>query len=64
MKIVVENLIYKLFHKEIVELDPNIEIISLNAEDPNNPAWQEVLSMMLFFILYISFCSKRSQASF
>ena len=39
---IVENLIYKLFHKEIVELDPNIEIISLNAEDPNDPAWQEV----------------------
>ena len=42
MKVVVENLIYKLFSQEIVELDPNIEIISLNAEDPNDPAWQEV----------------------
>jgi phosphoglycerate dehydrogenase-like enzyme len=52
MKIVVENLIYKLFHKEIVELDPNIEIISLNAEEPNDPAWQEVPEYDALFLSY------------
>ena len=52
MKIVVENLIYKLFHKEIAELDPNIEIISLNAEDPIDPSWQEVPEYDALFLSY------------
>ena len=37
MKIVVENLIDKLYKDEILKLDPNIEIIVLNPEDHTNP---------------------------
>ena len=42
MKIVVDSLISKLYESEILELDPNMEIIVLSPEDNTNPSWGDV----------------------
>ncbi|MDA9724910.1 D-2-hydroxyacid dehydrogenase [Gammaproteobacteria bacterium] len=52
MKIVVENLINKLYKSEILKFDPNIEIIVLNPEDHTNPAWEDVPEIDALFLSY------------
>ena len=52
MKIVVDSLISKLYESEILELDPNMEIIVLNSEDHTNPAWRDVPEIDALFLSY------------
>ena len=52
MKIVVDSLISKLYESEILELDPNMEIIVLNPEDHTNPAWGDVPEVDALFLSY------------
>ena len=52
MKIVVEDLISKLYESEILKLDPNMEIIVLNPEDHTNPAWEDVPEVDALFLSY------------
>ena len=52
MKIVVDSLISKLYESEILELDPNMEIIVLNPEDHTNPAWEDVPEVDALFLSY------------
>ncbi len=52
MKIVVDSLISKLYESEILELDPNMEIIVLNPEDHTNPAWENVPEVDALFLSY------------
>jgi phosphoglycerate dehydrogenase-like enzyme len=52
MKIVVDSLISKLYESEILELDPNIEIIVLNPEDHTNPSWGDIPEVDALFLSY------------
>ena len=52
MKIVVDNLISKLYESEILKLDPNMEIIVLNPEDHTNPAWGDIPEIDALFLSY------------
>ena len=52
MKIVVDSLISNLYESEILELDPNIEIIVLNPEDHTNPSWENVPEVDALFLSY------------
>ena len=53
MKIVVDSLISKLYESEILELDPNMEIIVLNPEDHTNPAWEDVPEVDALSLIHI-----------
>jgi len=52
MRVVISEDTNRFYRSELLQMDPNIEIVVLNPLDPDNPSWSSVSDGDAFFLSY------------